>query len=333
MTYEAAVVQRLSDEARQLMARYPSPRSALLPMLHLVQAEDGYVSPDGIALCAELLDLTAAEVSAVATFYTQYKRHPAGTYNVGVCINTLCAIMGGDAIWEELSDHLGIGHDETTEDGVVTLERLECNAACDYAPVVMINWEFFDNQTAESAVALVDALRAGKPVTPTRGANTVVTFKEMSRILAGFPDGRVGEGVGAGEPTKQGTLLAQREGWTAPPFPSEAGGEPEEPQADPDAEPTAGSVKPTASSDAEPTPESAQPDTSSDGPQTSSDAQQGDSGDRPAEGDGESAAEEAVREQDQTTVASGSGTESVGEPGKSSAASAGEVTHQEGRDE
>ena len=74
-------------------------------MLHLVQAEEGYVSPDGIALCAELLGLTTAEVSAVATFYTQYKRHPNGEYTVGVCTNTLCAVMGGDVIWDALTEH------------------------------------------------------------------------------------------------------------------------------------------------------------------------------------------------------------------------------------
>ena len=77
---------------------------------------------------------------------------------MGVCTNTLCAVMGGDAIWEHLSDHLGVGHDETTQDGAITLERIECNAACDYAPVVMVNWEFFDNQTPESAEPLEDAL-------------------------------------------------------------------------------------------------------------------------------------------------------------------------------
>src|SRR3954470_11925379 len=132
---------RLEADAAQIIARYPVARSALLPMLHLVQSEEGFVSPDGIAFCAQQLGLTTAEVSAVATFYTQYKRHPNGEYTVGVCINTLCAVMGGDAIWEELSDHLGVGHDETTEDGAITLERIECNAACDFAPVMMVNWE------------------------------------------------------------------------------------------------------------------------------------------------------------------------------------------------
>ncbi|ARU52262.1 NADH-quinone oxidoreductase subunit E [Cellulosimicrobium cellulans] len=214
--YDAETAARLAADAAQIVARYPESRSALLPMLHLVQSEDGYVSRDGILFCAEQLGLTAAEVSAVATFYTQYKRHPNGTYTVGVCTNTLCAIMGGDAIFDELSDHLGVGHDETTEDGAITLERVECNAACDYAPVMMVNWEFFDNQTPGSATDVVDRLRAGEPVAPTRGAASVCSFKQMSRILAGFPDGRADEGVGAGEPTLAGLRLAREQGWTAP---------------------------------------------------------------------------------------------------------------------
>src|SRR5690606_12576580 len=214
--YDAETAARLAADAAQIVARYPHPRSALLPMLHLVQSEDGYVSRDGILFCAEQLGLTAAEVSAVATFYTQYKRHPNGTYTVGVCTNTLCAIMGGDAIFDELSEHLGVGHDETTEDGAITLERVECNAACDYAPVMMVNWEFFDNQTPASATDVVDRLRAGEPVAPTRGAASVCTFKQMSRVLAGFTDGRADEGVGAGEPTLAGLRLAREHGWTAP---------------------------------------------------------------------------------------------------------------------
>jgi NADH-quinone oxidoreductase subunit E len=207
---------RLTADAQAIIDRYPQARSALLPMLHLVQSEEGYVSPDGIEFCAQMLDLTAAEVAAVATFYTQYKRHPNGEYTVGVCINTLCAVMGGDAIWASLTEHLGIGHDETTPDGKVTLEEIECNAACDFAPVVMVNWEFFDNQTPSSAKDLVDGLRAGRELTPTRGAGKVCTFKQVSRVLAGFEDGRADEGVGAGTPTQRGTLLARQMGWAAP---------------------------------------------------------------------------------------------------------------------
>ncbi len=219
--YDPEVLEQLTVDAQQVIARYPQKRSALLPLLHLVQSVDGYVTGRGIDFCASLLDLTAAEVSGVATFYTQYKRHPSGEYTVGVCTNTLCAIMGGDQIWDTVSEHLGVGHDETTEDGAITLERVECNAACDFAPVVMTNWEFFDNQTPESTVRLVDDLRAGKPVKPTRGPERVCGFKETSRLLAGFTDGRADEGVGAGAASLRGLEIAQREGWTAP------GGEPE----------------------------------------------------------------------------------------------------------
>ncbi len=163
--------------------------------------------------CADMLGLTTAEVTAVATFYTMYRRRPSGDYQVGVCTNTLCAVMGGDAIFEELQEHLGVGNGETTADGKVTLEHIECNAACDYAPVVMVNWEFFDNQTPESAKRMVDDLRAGRPVAPTRGA-PLCTFKETARILAGFPDEREGavEATGSAGPASLiGLKLAKGE--------------------------------------------------------------------------------------------------------------------------
>jgi NADH-quinone oxidoreductase subunit E len=202
--------ETMIEQMRAIIARYPKPNSALLPMLHLVQAEHGYVTAAGIELCADLLDISTAEVSAVATFYSMYKRRPVGDYDVGVCTNTLCAVMGGDAIFAALSEHLGIGNDETTPDGVLTLEHIECNAACDYAPVVMVNWEFFDNQTVESAKTLVDALRAGEPVTSTRGPR-VCTFREVERVLAGFPDDHAGEGPQAGAPTLIGLQLAKQQ--------------------------------------------------------------------------------------------------------------------------
>lgn len=209
MTYDEKTSAKLAKDAAAIMARYPVRRSGLLPMLHLVQSVDGHVSPDGIQFCAEQLDMTAAEVSAVATFYTQYKRRPNGEYQVGVCTNTLCAIMGGDEIWRQVSERIGIGHDETNEDGTITLERLECNAACDYAPVMMVNWEFFDNMTPEKALKLVDDILEGKEVKPSRGANTVAPFKDISRVLAGFPDGRADEDQGAGEATLAGVEFAK----------------------------------------------------------------------------------------------------------------------------
>jgi len=208
-------------EARELIARYPQSRSALLPMLHLVQSVQGYVSPQGIAFCAEELGLTKAEVAAVATFYTMYRRRPAGTYHVGVCTNTLCAVLGGDAIFGALKEHLGIGHNQTTEDGTVSLEHVECNAACDFAPVVMVNWEFYDDQTPQSARDLVDACRAGAPPAPSRGPGSLPTFKENCRVLAGFNDGRGAEGVTAGGPTLAGLELAKARGDKAPAYPGQ----------------------------------------------------------------------------------------------------------------
>jgi NADH-quinone oxidoreductase subunit E len=217
-----AITETTIAELRQLASRYPHPESALLPMLHLLQSEEGFVSSDGIETCAAVLGLTAAEVSGVATFYTMYKRRPMGKYHVGVCTNTLCAVMGGDVIFERLTGHLGIGNDETTDDGAITLEHVECNAACDYAPVVMVNWEFFDNQTPESAAQLVDDLRDGLEVRSPRGAR-IGTWREAERVLAGFPDGRADEGPAAGPATLAGLEIARRNGWQAPEA-SDAGG-------------------------------------------------------------------------------------------------------------
>jgi NADH-quinone oxidoreductase subunit E len=213
MTYDESTAKQLANDAADIVGRYPVKRSALLPLLHLVQSVDGFVSPDGIQFCAQVLDMTSAEVSAVATFYTQYKRRPNGEYQVGVCTNTLCAVMGGDEIWRQVSERVGVGHDESTADGKISLERLECNAACDYAPVVMVNWEFFDNMTPDTALKLVDDILAGKDIVPTRGADKVVSFKEVSRVLAGFEDGRADEGISAGAPSLAGIETAKQQGW------------------------------------------------------------------------------------------------------------------------
>ena len=215
----SAIDDKTLTELEEIAARYPEKRSGLLPMLHLVQSVEGRITPEGIEACADILDITAAEVSGVATFYTMYKRKPVGDYHVGVCTNTLCAVLGGDVIFERLQEHLGIGNDETTpssEDGKsVTLEHIECNAACDYAPVMMVNWEFMDNMTPASATQLVDDLRAGKEVSSTRGPR-LCTWREAERVLAGFPDDRVNEGPGAGPASLVGLKIARDRGWTAP---------------------------------------------------------------------------------------------------------------------
>ena len=214
---ETAITEATLAELREIAGRYPQARSALLPMLHLVQSVEGRVTPAGIEACATILGLSTADVSGVATFYTMYKRHPVGKYHVGVCTTALCAILGGDEVFARLQEHLGIGNEETTEDGQITLEHIECNAACDFAPVMMVNWEFFDNMTPESACAVADRLRADEPVQATRGAR-IGTWREAERVLAGFPDGKADEGVTASGPSLLGLNIARERGWSAPPL-------------------------------------------------------------------------------------------------------------------
>ncbi|WP_435821533.1 NADH-quinone oxidoreductase subunit NuoE [Micromonospora musae] len=213
--------EQTRERAREIISRYPADRSrsALLPLLHLVQAEEGYVSPAGVEFCAEVLGLNKAQVGAVATFYTMYKRKPTGDYLVSVCTNTMCNVLGGQDVYDTLAEHLGVGHDETTADGKITLEHAECLAACDYGPVMTVNYDFFDNVDPQGAVGVVDELRAGGRPMPTRGAR-LCTLKEMAVQLAGFADERedaVADGD-PGESSLRGLRLAQQHGISAPGF-------------------------------------------------------------------------------------------------------------------
>lgn len=219
------VFDRLTHErAAELIGRYPSPRSALLPLLHLVQSVEGFVSQAGIEFCAHQLSMTSAEVSAVATFYTMYKRTPCGQHLVSVCTNALCAVLGGDAIYRTLSDHLGVGHEETAGApgtvGSITLETAECLAACDHGPVLQVNYEFYDNQTPDGALDLVLALQAGVKPPPTRGA-PLTGFRTVELEIAGIMPELVAEvaGPSASELTLRGNTLAESTGQTAPAMP------------------------------------------------------------------------------------------------------------------
>jgi NADH-quinone oxidoreductase subunit E len=200
--------EQVRAEAAELISRYPvgQARSALLPMLHLVQSEQGYVTPDGIAFCSDLLGITKAQVAAVATFYTMYKRHPTGEFLVSVCTNTLCGTLGGDEIFAALKEQLGVGNNE-------------CLAACDYAPIVTVNYEFFDNQTVGSARNVVSQLQSGERPLPTRGA-PLCTFKQIERQIAGLFDAETlaPEANGTGVPTEVGVKLALDRGESAPSY-------------------------------------------------------------------------------------------------------------------
>jgi NADH-quinone oxidoreductase subunit E len=211
--------------AKEIIAKYPQSRSALLPLLHLVQSVEGYVSQDGIRFCADALELTTAEVSAVVTFYTMYKRTPCGEHLVSVCTNTLCAALGGDAIYARLQEKLGtdgepLGHEETSVDGAITLEHAECLAACDFAPVIQVNYEYYDNQDVDTAEELVDALRRGEKPHPTRGA-PLTDFRTVELELSGiFPDLAASvEGLSEAPETLLGVRVAAEREWAAPAMP------------------------------------------------------------------------------------------------------------------
>lgn len=205
----------LSDSTRQQMndivALYPRKRSALMPLLHLLQADDHVITQEGVAEVAGLVDLTEAEVTAVATFYTMYLRRKSGEFHIGVCINSLCAVLGGDEIWDAVTQHCGVGNHETTQDGAITLERIECQAACTHAPVMTANWEFLDDMTVAKAVEVIDDLRSGQPVSSTRGPR-IRSFGEAERTIAGIDDGLNGEGMHHDDRMLAGLSLAKENG-------------------------------------------------------------------------------------------------------------------------
>ena len=179
----------LSDEARtlaeRLMARYTTRRSALVPLLYLVQSEVGWVPRQGMREVAEILGLTTAEVEAVATFYTMIKLHLCGRYVISICTNPSCALLGGRRLYERARELLGDQAERVSEDGMFTLEEEECLAACDKAPVVAVNYLFFDRVTEERLEQMLASIRDGSVPEASRGG-VPGELKEISRTLAGF---------------------------------------------------------------------------------------------------------------------------------------------------
>ncbi len=207
------------DQMRDLASRYPKSRSALLPMLHLVQSVDNEVTADGINACAEVLGITSAEVTAVATFYTMYKRKPVGKHHLGVCTNTLCGLLGGDAVYAALSARLGIGSNEPSADGEFWLERIECQAACTHAPVMTVDWEYMDDVTPTSAVDVVDRLARGEQVASTRGP-VIRDFQATEHTLVYPLDGLVNDGEAVDAKMLVGLRIAQERGMSAASVPA-----------------------------------------------------------------------------------------------------------------
>jgi NADH-quinone oxidoreductase E subunit len=152
----------LRQRAEELIALYPRKRSAMLPLLHLAQEQDGYLTDEGIAEVAELTDTTPADVRGTASFYEMYHLEPVGKYVVSVCTNIACLLRGGEEMLEHASATLGCAVGSTSDDGLFTLEEAECLADCDFAPCVQINHRYVRTTTDETFDALVDELRDGK---------------------------------------------------------------------------------------------------------------------------------------------------------------------------
>ena len=178
---------QLATDAQRLVDRYPVSRAALLPLLHLVQAEEGFVSEDGIAFCAELLHLTKAEVGAVATFYTMYKREPFGDYLISVCTNPTCQIAGGQAIFDAY--RTACGGDIDRDGAGVMVEHVECLALCDAAPALQVNYEMYGPVSHAEAMQLLADTKAGNPPVSPWSNTTPQTFAAVQRDLSGINDG------------------------------------------------------------------------------------------------------------------------------------------------
>lgn len=174
-------VRELAD---RIVAKYPVARSALVPLLYLVQSEVGWVPREGMREVAEVLGLTTAEVEAVATFYTMLKLQPSGRYVISVCTNPSCSLLGGRRLYERARSILGEASERVTDDGLFTIEEEECLAACDAAPVVALNYTYYDKVTEEQLEGMIAGIREGRVPEASRGG-VPGDLREVSRLLAG----------------------------------------------------------------------------------------------------------------------------------------------------
>ena len=156
----------ISDERKRqfdgLVARYPEKRSALIPILHEVQAEVGYLSPAAIEWIAGYLGLSPADVMSVASFYDMLNLEPVGKHMIYVCQNLSCALLGAERLIQYLESKLGIRMGETTPDGLITLKRMECLASCGTAPAIQVDGIFYERMTAQKLDDLLEKLRDGR---------------------------------------------------------------------------------------------------------------------------------------------------------------------------
>ena len=204
---------RLSAEntilAKEIIGRYPLPKSALIPLLHLAQEQDGYVSEDAMEHIAELVGVTPAEVVGTCSFYEMFKREPVGQYLINVCTNISCLLLGGEELLHHLEGRLGIRPGSTTPDGLFTLEDVECVAACTEAPCLTVNYRYFHRISHEETDQLLEDLRAG------RRSHEVPRHGVLARVRQQIPADRK---AGAAVPGECETPV-----WLRPTEPADSG--------------------------------------------------------------------------------------------------------------
>ena len=156
---------RLTEEnvrlAREIIGRYPKARSATIPLLHLAQEQDGYVTNEAMSHIGELVGASSAEVFGTASFYEMFKFEPVGKYLINICGTMSCALLGAEELMHHAEERLGIKMGSTTADGKITLERAECQAACTEAPCLQVNYRYRYRVTPDQLDSLIDDLSAG----------------------------------------------------------------------------------------------------------------------------------------------------------------------------
>jgi NADH-quinone oxidoreductase E subunit len=188
------------QRARQLVALYPQSRSALIPILHITQEQDGWLTPDGMAHVAEILDLDPAEVYGTASFYDMFFTHPVGRHLVSICTNLACMLNGAEELLEHAEARLGVAAGATTADGEFTLEEVECIAFCGAAPCLAVNWRFFGNVSNDDFDRLVDDLAAGRLADDVPPHGTLCRVRRRVGLTAGGPAAGAADDPGGTSP-------------------------------------------------------------------------------------------------------------------------------------
>jgi NADH-quinone oxidoreductase subunit E len=203
-------MSRLNDTnvalAKEIIARYPLPKSALIPLLHLSQEQNGYITNEAMAHLAELVGVTSAEVYGTASFYEMFKFEPVGKYVINICGTLSCALMGSEELLHRAEHKLGVKAGRTTADGLITLEHAECQAACTEAPCLQVNYRYRFRVTPADVDALIDDLRAGKL------SDEIPAHGTLAKVRQHIP---VDRGVGAVAPEAATTAPAWFDGKAA----------------------------------------------------------------------------------------------------------------------